>query len=164
MQFLMQPLFHYWQLFFGDAFGIKSNNMSLIFVTYSFLTSSISFSYSKLTQLTFLRTHTFILGIVLIGSIFYFFFARISCFYFSLLCFSLVFSMFNLACVSVGILIQHKLNKENRMIVVKFISFYSRIGMILSLIFLKYLFTKLWKLEDIYRLYGSISIFIFTLF
>ncbi len=163
-QFLMQPLFHYWQSFFSDVFGVESKNMSIIFVSYSFLTSSISFSYSKLTQITFLRTRRFVLLSALFSSIFYCFFAKVSNLYVSLFFFSLVFGIFNLVQVSSGVLIQHKLKQENRMIMIKFISFYSRIGMLLSLIILHCLFANLWKLKDIYQLYGFFSISVFALF
>lgn len=160
----MQPLLHYWQSFFSGVFGVESKNMSIVFVSYSFLTSSISFSYSKLTQITFLRTRRFVLLSALFSSIFYCFFAKVSNLYVSLFFFSLVFGIFNLVQVSSGVLIQHKLKQENRMVMIKFISFYSRICMLLSLIILHYLFANLWKLKDIYQLYGFFSISVFTLF
>lgn len=50
------------------------------------------------------------------------------------------------------------------MIIIKYVSFFSRIGMIISLIILHWLFANGWKTDGIYTLYGSIAALVFFIY
>lgn len=141
-QFLMQPLFHYWQPLFGEKYGLSSKDMSIVFIGYSLSMSAISWGYSRMTHFTNLRSNLFVISAALIGSLTYSLVSRGSNFESSLLFFALSFGFFNLAQIAAGVLIQNRLKQEDRMIITKFISFYSRIGMIISLITLHWLFVN----------------------
>lgn len=161
-QFLMQPLFHYWQPLFREVFGAESKTMSIVFISYSLSMSTISWRYSHIAHFSMLRTNLFALSSAIIGSVFYCLVSRLNIFGMSLLCFALSFGLFNLVQISFGVLIQKKLKQENRMILTKYISFYSRIGMILSLMVLHLLFLYGWTTLKVYQLYGLLALCIFS--
>lgn len=163
-QFLMQPLLHYWQPFFSEIFKTDPKEMSVIFIAYSLSMSTISLGYSKLTQHAILRTSIFVLSIAIVGSLFYFLTTQFHMFSVLLIFFSLTFGVFNLIQVATGVLIQNRLKQENRMVITKYISFYSRLGMILSLIYLHWLFANNWSSLQVYRLYGTIAVSAFSLY
>jgi hypothetical protein len=50
------------------------------------------------------------------------------------------------------------------MIITKYVSFYSRMGMFFSLILLHCLFADEWKISEIYMLYGGLAILPFLLY
>lgn len=162
-QYFMQPLFHYWQPLFGEKFAISSKNMSIVFISYSLAMSTISMTYSRITHFTTLRSNLFVVSMALIGSLFYSLVPKMNDFIFSLIFFALTFGIFNLVQIAAGVLIQNRLKQENRMLITKYVSFYSRIGMIISLITLHWLFTNEWKTDDIYQLYGCLGIISFCL-
>lgn len=163
-QFLMQPLFHYWQPLFGEKFSVSSKDMSIVFVCYSLAMSTISWGYSRMTHLSILRSNLFVVGTGLIGSFVYSLIARLDTFSFSLIFFALSFGVFNLMQIAAGVLMQNRLKQENRMIVTKYVSFYSRIGMIVSLIVLHLLFANEWRTSEVYKLYGGLATLAFCLF
>ena len=146
-QFLMQPLFHYWQPLFKEKFAAGSEDMSIIFIGYSLAMSTISWGYSRMTYFSVLRSNLFVVCAVLVGGLVYSLIARLDSFGFSLTFFALSFGIFNLVQIAGGVLIQNKLKQENRMIITKYVSFYSRIGMIISLIFLHSLFANEWDIK-----------------
>jgi MFS family permease len=163
-QFLMQPLFHYWQPLFKEKFSTDTNEMSIIFIGYSIAMSTMSWGYSRVTHIPTLRSDLFIIVAAIIGSLFYNLIVEIDHFGPSLLFFALSFGIFNLVQVGGGVLIQNRLSQENRMIITKYISFFSRMGMIISLIVLNFLYTNGWKTSDIYKLYGGLAILVFFLY
>lgn len=163
-QFLMQPLFHYWQPLFSELFEGGSKDMSIVFIAYSLSMSTISWGYSRMTQLGVLRTSVFVLSAAIIGGLVYSLITRTNIFGISVFCFSLTFGIFNLVQIATSVLIQNKLKNENRMIITKYISFYSRIGMILSLIVLHWLFAYGWTPSKIYQLYGLMALATFSLY
>lgn len=163
-QFFMQPLFHYWQPLFGEKFALSSKEMSIVFVCYSLAMSTVSWGYSKMTHFSFLRSNLFVLGAALIGGLVYSLIARMDHFAFSLLFFALTFGIFNLVQIAGGVLVQNRLKQENRMIITKYVSFYSRIGMIVSLVVLHWLFANEWGTSGIYKLYGVLAMLIFCLY
>lgn len=156
-QFLMQPLFHYWQPLFGEKFALSSKDMSTVFIGYSLAMSSISWGYSRLTHLAALRSNLFVIIAALVGSLVYSLIARMSDFVSSLIFFGLSFGIFNLVQIAGGVLIQNRLKQENRMMITKYVSFYSRIGMIISLVILHWLFANKWETSEVYKLYGSLA-------
>jgi hypothetical protein len=160
----MQPLFHYWQPLFGEKFGVSSKDLSLVFIGYSLAMSAISWGYSRLTHFTILRSNLFVVGAALIGSLLYSFVARLDSFNYSLIFIALTFGIFNLVQIASGVLIQNKLKQPNRMIVIKYFSFCSRIGMIISLNFLHWLFANNWGTSGVYALYGSLSLLVFFIY
>lgn len=157
MQFLMQPLFHYWQPLFGEKFSLNSNEMSVVFIGYSVSMSSVSWGYSRLTHLESMRSDFFIFSAALIASLGYSMIARVTTFNSALLFFAISFGVFNLIQISLGVIVQKKIHNENRMMVSKCISFCSRIGMIISLVMLHLLFSSNWETSDVYKLYGILS-------
>lgn len=163
-QFLMQPLFHYWQPLFGEKFAVSSQDMSIVFVCYSLAMSSISWGYSRMTHLSILRSNLFVVSAALLGSVVYCLIARFDSFSFSLIFLALSFGIFNLVQIAGGVLIQNRLKQENRMIITKYVSFYSRIGMIVSLIVLHWLFANEWETSEVYKLYGQIATLAFCLY
>lgn len=163
-QFLMQPLFHYWQPLFGEKFALSSKDMSIVFISYSFAMSTISWSYSRMTHLATLRSSLFVVSAALIGSLVYNLVARMDKFEPALIFFALSFGIFNLVQIAGGTLIQNRLKQENRMIITKYVSFYSRMGMIISLIILHWLFANEWETSAIYKLYGSLAMLSFCLY
>ncbi len=156
-QFLMQPLFHYWQPLFGEKFAVSSKDMSIVFICYSLAMSTISWSYSRMAHLSSLRSNLFVVSAALIGSLIYSLVARMNNFEFSLIFFAFSFGIFNLVQISGGVLIQNRLKQENRMIITKYVSFYSRMGMIISLIILHWLFANEWETSEVYKLYGGLA-------
>jgi MFS family permease len=163
-QFFMQPLFHYWQPLFGEKFSISSKDMSIVFVCYSLAMSTISWGYSRMTHLSILRSNLFVASAGLIGSLVYSLIARLDNFSFSLIFFALSFGIYNLMQIAAGVLIQNRLKQENRMIITKYVSFYSRIGMIVSLIVLHWLFANEWGTSGVYKLYGGLATLSFCLY
>lgn len=163
-QFFMQPLFHYWQPLFEEKFTINSKDLSIVFIGYSLVMSAISWSYSRITHLVLLRSNFFVVSTALFGGLVYSFIVRTDNFSCSLIFLSLTFGIFNLVQIAEGVLIQNKLKKHNRMIVIKYVSFCSRIGMIISLVFLHWLFANDWGISEIYELYGWLSVLIFCFY
>lgn len=163
-QFLMQPLFHYWQPLFGEKFALSSKDMSIVFIGYSLVMSTISWGYSRMTHLAVLRSNLFVVSTALIGSFVYSLIARVNNFESSLIFFALSFGIFNLIQIAGGVLIQNKLKQENRMIITKYVSFYSRIGMIISLVTLHWLFANDWRTSEVYKLYGGLAILTFCFY
>lgn len=163
-QFFMQPLFHYWQPLFGEKFGVSSKDLSIVFIGYSLAMSAISWGYSRLTHFTILRSNLFVVGAALIGSLLYSFIARLDSFTYSLIFLALTFGIFNLVQIASGVLIQNKLKQHNRMILIKYVSFCSRIGMIISLSFLHWLFANDWGTSAVYALYGSLAMLVFFIY
>lgn len=163
-QFLMQPLFHYWQPLFSEHFNIGSREMAIIFIVYSLSMTSISWGYSRMTQLSGLRTNLFVLSIAIIGSVCYSLVARSNIFIISMIFFALSFGFFNLVQIAGGVLIQNKLNHSNRMVLIKYVSFYSRMGMVLSLFLLHWMFANGWTSIEVYKLYGLIAFGAFSLY
>lgn len=160
-QFFMQPLFHYWQPLFGEKFALSSKDMSIAFIGYSLAMSTISWGYSRITHLTILRSNMFVISAALIGGLVYSLIARVNNFGFSLIFLALSFGIFNLVQIAVGVLIQNRLKQENRMVITKYVSFYSRIGMIISLITLHWLFANKWETSEVYKLYGGLTTLVF---
>jgi MFS family permease len=163
-QFFMQPLFHYWQPLFGEKFVLGSKDMSIVFICYSLTMSAVSWGYSKMTHFSYVRSSLFVLGTALIGATVYSFIAKMNNFGSSLFFFALTFGFFNLVQIAGGVLVQNRLKKENRMIITKYVSFYSRIGMIVSLIVLHWLFSNEWGTSAIYKLYGILAVLVFCCF
>ena len=160
-QFFMQPLFHYWQPLFKEQFDASPNEMSFIFIGYSLAMSSISWGYSRLTHFAHLRSSWFVIGIALMGSAIYSLIGRSSVFNLSLILFALTFGVFNLVQIAVGVLVQNQLRSENRMIITKYISLFSRFGMIISLVFVHLLFANDWATPGVYKLYGTFAVVVF---
>lgn len=164
IQFFMQPIFHYWQPLFIEKFAINSRDMSILFMSYSFTMSTVSWCYSKVTYLPILRSNLFVVYTALIGCVVYGCIARFDSFSSSLIFFSLSFGVFNLLQIALGVMIQNKLKREDRMIITKYVSFYSRIGMIVSLGVLHLLFINGYGASDVYILYGELGIIAFCLY
>jgi len=163
-QFFMQPLCHYWQPLFGEKFAVGSKDMSIVFIGYSLAMSTISWGYSRMTHFSILRSNLFVASAALIGSLVYSLIARLDSFSSSLVFFALSFGIFNLVQIAGGVLIQNRLKQENRMIITKYVSFYSRAGMIVSLIVLHWLFANEWETSGIYKLYGGLAMLAFCLY
>ncbi|MBX9703252.1 MAG: MFS transporter, partial [Silvanigrellaceae bacterium] len=163
-QFLMQPLFHYWQPLFREKFNASSEEMSLIFIAYSLSMSTVSWSYSHFTHLSRLRSNVFIVFAAISGGMIYSLISQASSFHYALIFFALTFAIFNLVQIASSVLIQHKLNPTNRMILTKYVSFISRIGMILSLLLLHQLFANEWSTAQIYVCYGVLAILSFSFY
>lgn len=163
-QFFMQPIFHFWQPLFREKFEVSSQDMSILFIGYSLAMSLISWWYSRMTHLPIFRSNLFIVSVSLIASLFYSLIARLDSFSSSLIVFSLSFGIFNLVQIAGGVLIQNRLKQENRMIITKYVSFFSRVGMIISLAVLHWLFANGWEIAGVYKLYGGISILAFCIY
>ncbi|MCH9626372.1 MAG: hypothetical protein S4CHLAM123_15690 [Chlamydiales bacterium] len=161
-QFLIQPLLHYWQPLFNELFTTNSKDMSIVFIIYSLSTSMVSWGYSYITHFALLRTSIFVLSAAIVGGLIYALIGRSTAFSISTICFSLTFSIFNLVQISAGVLIQNRLKQDNRMIITKYVSFYSRAGMILSLIVLQKLFSLGWTVSKIYQVYGLMALCAFS--
>jgi hypothetical protein len=134
--------------------------LSFVFVCYSLAMSIISWGYSKVTSFTILRNSLFILYISILGSIFYILISTLNNFIYSLFFFALSFGVINLVQIAVSVLIQKKLKQENRIVITKYISFFSRIGMITSLFILHQLFANGWSINEVYKLYGAFAMLI----
>lgn len=163
-QFFMQPIFHYWQPLFREKFEVSSQDMSIVFIGYSLAMSMISWGYSRMTHFSIFRSNLFIISAALIGSIVYSLIARLDNFTSSLIVFSLSFGIFNIVQIAGGVLIQNRLNQENRMIITKYVSFFSRVGMIISLAVLNLLFANGWEIAGVYKLFGGFSILAFCFY
>jgi predicted MFS family arabinose efflux permease len=163
-QFLMQPLLHYWQPFFVETFNHDSRDMSLIFLTYSLSMSAVSYGYSRISKFKFCRSDVFMIVAALFAGILLFLLKNINTFSFALLCFSFSFGLFNLVQIGVGVIIQKKFESNNRMVLTKIVSFYSRCGMIISLMTLNLLLENNWSLSEIFHLYGFIALSAFGLY
>lgn len=160
-QFFMQPLFHYWQPLFEEKFVLSSKDMSIVFIGYSLAMSTISWGYSRMTHLTILRSDVFVISAALIGGLVYSLVARMNNFGVSLIFLAFSFGIFNLVQIAVSVLIQNRLKQENRMIITKYVSFYSRVGMIISLVTLHWLFANKWETIEVYKVYGGLTTIVF---
>ncbi len=136
--------------------------MSIIFITYSLAMSSISWGYSRITQFSGVRTSAFVLSAAIIGGFFYSLVGRSNTFVFALISFALSFGFFNLVQISASVLIQNKLKHRNRMIITKYVSFYSRMGMVMSLLLLHWMFAIGWTPISVYKLYGLTALCAFS--
>lgn len=163
-QFFMQPLFHYWQPLFEENFGMNSEEMSIVFIGYSLTMSGTSWAYSRMTHVSFLRSDLFVLSAGLLGGITFGLITQFNVFISYLLLFSLSFGIFNLIQIAAGVLVQNRIKKDNRMIITKYVSFYSRIGMIFSLFILHFLFANRWTTNEIFKLYGFFALLTFALY
>lgn len=163
-QFFMQPLFHYWQPLFEEKFAINSQDMSIVFISYSLAMTTISWGYSRMTQFTILRSDLFIGSAALVGSLVYRLIPQFDNFSSSLIFFALSFGFFNLSQIAVGVIIQSRLKKENRMVITKYVSFFSRLGMVISLLVMHWLFANDWNTSAVYKLYGGLAILAFGLY
>lgn len=162
--FFMQLFFHYWQPLFKEKFSVDSKDMSIVFVSYSLAMSTISWGYSRMTQFSILRSNLFVSIAALLGSLFYSFIAKLDSFNSSLIFFALSFGFFNLSQIAAGVLIQGRLKNENRMIVSKYVSFFSRVGMVASLLVMHWLFANHWNTSEVYKLYGGMTMLAFCLY
>jgi len=163
-QFFMQPLLHFWQPLFEERFKMSSEDFSIVFISYSLAMSTFSWTYSKITHHSILCSNLFVPVAAVIGGVSYSFIGLVQGFSSSSIFLSGTFGIFNLVQIAWGILIQNKLPQNKRMIITKYVAFISRIGMIISLIFLHALFANGWKTNEIYKLYGSLSIFFYGLY
>lgn len=157
-QFLMQPLFHYWQPFFLERFNIDSVNMSAVFVSYSLAMSSISYLYAKLSKYAFMRSDSCLIGLVAVSSLLYLLISHTSCYASSVIIFSLLYGMMNLTRVSSSVSLQHHIPKEERMIATKWVSFIARLGMSMSLLTITFLIRDQGQVESLYHTYGIIML------
>lgn len=161
IQFFMQPLFHYWQPLFQEMFSIESKDLSFVFVTYSISMSIMSLGYSKVTHQSSLRSLLFVLIAAVLAGFMYNRITEGNNIYLSVFFISMTFGIFNIIQVATGILVQNQLSQEYRMLVVKYVSFFARIGMIVSLVLVHYLFSFNFSTLEIYKTYSELSIFVF---
>ena len=164
VQFFMQPLFHYWQPLFGEKFSISSHEMSIVFISYSLAMTTISWGFSRLTHISILRSSIFAVSAAVIGSVIYTLIAHFDTFSLSLAFFALSFAILNLVQIAGSVLIQNKLNHQNRMIITKYVAFVARIGMIISLVVLHFLFSNNWGIVQVYKLYGALALIVFCFY
>lgn len=154
-QFFMQPLLHYWQPLFEEKFRASSTDMSIIFIGYSIVMSAISWSYSRMTYVPLLRSNIFIASAAVVGGILYSCIAHSTAFTITLAFFAFSMGVFNLTQIAQSVVIQKKLKNNNRSIITKYISFYCRLGMLISQIVLHGLFSNGWKINEVYKFYGT---------
>ena len=159
-QFIMKPLFHYWQPFFHEIYTVDSTDMSFIFVSYSLAMSGISYGYSKIVTKDFFRSDWSLGIIAFISACAYLSLPYINEFFFiSVFIFSVLFGVTNLNKIASSVLIQHQISREDRMVATKWVSLLARIGMSLSLLLINYfLVVSGQKVQKLFEFYGIIML------
>jgi|GEM_PF-5404175 len=132
-------------------------------MSYSLSMSSLSWGYSHLTTFSWLRSSLFVICLAIIGGIFYHLIPYSEKIASATIIFALSYGLFNLVQIATGVLIQKRLKTENRMIITKYVSFYARLGMVISLLTLHWLFARNWETPDIFQFYASFTLFAFVL-
>jgi len=164
LQIFLQPLLHYWQPLFTEKFDSTPKEMSIIFISYSLAMSGISLVYSRLTRFSGVRSDFFVLAIALVGSLAYALIPYLNSYVVSTALFSLTFGILNLAQISSGVLVQNNLRDMNRMIITKYVSVYARLGMVISIIAIHFLFSSGHEIGALYKIYGISACLIFFVY
>ncbi|MBY0529792.1 MAG: hypothetical protein K2P51_06335 [Rhabdochlamydiaceae bacterium] len=160
-QFLLQPLIHYWQPHFSEKFTLKPHDPSLIFICYSLGMSRASWCFSKIMNRPLFRSKILVGLLGLVSGFFYFFLSQTEGFVSSIILFSTSMAIFNTTQLSTGILINKALSSANRMMFLKISSLIARLGMIASLWLIKFLMKSNWPINDVYEMYGLLSLTVF---
>jgi len=163
VQFVIQPLLHYWQPFFQELFYSNSAQLGFVFTAYCLTTAFFGFFYTKLVNFYWFRTLSSTIVLFGIFSILYLFFSWQSSFILGILLFCLIQGFLAIARTSLNVRLFEKISKDSRASILSSVSLLSRFGMITSLIFLSlwlHSADKNFLLIPIFGLYATISLII----
>lgn len=133
IQFTIQPLYHYWQpLFYEINSQISGEMLGLLFMSYSLCAITLNYIFSKLVHFKFFRSLESVLVLLFISSGFYFLTALAKSEITAFFAFTCLQGLLFTALTCLSAIINKAIDQENRPVVLKAISFLSRIGMLLS--------------------------------
>lgn len=133
IQLTIQPLLHYWQpLFYEIDDKISGSFLGLVFISYSLCAIVLNYILSNLSKNSFFRSTGFIFQMLFGATLFYFITALSNNLILSYICFSLLqgFLFSSMTCISA--VVNRNIADENRPIILKVISLFSRVGMLIS--------------------------------
>jgi Major Facilitator Superfamily len=133
IQLIIQPLYHYWQpLFYEINPQISGKILGLLFMSYSLCAIVLNYIFSKLVSYHFFRTIECVIFLLLISSGFYFLTALAKNEILAFFSFTCLQGLLFTALTCLSAIINRVIDNENRPVILKSISFLSRIGMLLS--------------------------------
>lgn len=154
IQFLIQPLLHYWQPFFSNLDSkIGPTELGYIFAAYSGTSVIFGIVASFLTQKHWFRTTTLTWVLFMISSIVFIYLSTQPNLLLSLFLFAILQGLISMARTSLSARMNSKISNESRASVLSFISLISRLGMIMSLTLLSSLHTP----QTMFQIYAILS-------
>jgi MFS family permease len=138
IQFTIQPLYHYWQpLFYEINAQISGEMLGLLFMSYSFCAILLNYIFSKLVHFDFFRSLECVLILLGISSGFYLLTALAKSEVVAFFAFTLLQGLLFTALTCLSAILNKKIDQDNRPVILKVISFLSRIGMLLSFLYIQ---------------------------
>jgi MFS family permease len=159
IQFLIQPVLHYWQPFFSSIdSSIDSFSHGVIFSIYCGVTSVLSFSYSKLSYKNFVSKPLTISCLFVLFSLMYLMTGYQKNVVHAVICFAFLQAFLSLCRTSLSVNMNKEIESESRASILSSLSLFSRIGMVGALFTISGLLQeRKMEIGDIYSLFGAIS-------
>lgn len=133
IQLTIQPLFHYWQpLFYELDPNISGKTLGAVFISYTLCAIVMNYVFSRITTNKYFRSIECIFSMILISTIFYFVTSSTDSMIVSLISFTFLQGILLTSLTSISANMNRFIDGENRPVVLKLISFFSRIGMLIS--------------------------------
>lgn len=138
IQLTVQPLYHYWQpLFYEINSQISGSMLGLLFMSYSLCAIALNYVFSKLVRFKFFRSLECILLLLLACSGFYFLTALTKSEMTAFFAFTCLQGLLFTALTCLSAITNKAISSENRPVILKVISFLSRMGMLLSFAYIQ---------------------------
>lgn len=160
VQLTIQPLLQYWQPFFLEINPLLSGKfMGIVFAFYSSIVIFLNFLFSKFSETKFFRSLYFIFFILACAIIFYFITSKSNNLWISIISFCFLQGIMFVVMTCLSTMSNKVIKTADRPIILKAISFFSRIGTFISLFGIKIFFDNFTSSSKIHELY-SYSAFI----
>lgn len=151
IQLTIQPLYHFWQpLFYEINSQISGTMLGFLFMSYSLCAIILNYIFSKLVYLKFFRSIDCVLLLLFISSGLYFLTGLTKDEITAFFAFSCLQGLLFTALTCLSAIMNKTIDNENRPVVLKVISFLSRIGMLLSFAYIQ-IFAFLDEKSEAYR-------------
>jgi hypothetical protein len=133
IQLTIQPLYHYWQpLFFEINPYISGTMLGFLFMSYSFCGIILNYIFSKLVHIDFFKSLNCVFTLLIGSTIFYYITAITQNEVIAFSSFTILQGLLFTSLTCLSAFMSKLIDKENRPVVLKIISFLSRIGMLIS--------------------------------
>jgi|GEM_PF-2981743 len=159
IQFLIQPLLHYWQPFFKTLDpAITSTTHGMIFSLYCGLSAIFAFTYSRFSNRDFVKKPMTIALLFLIFCCLYFYISRSNNLWVAAGLFALLQGFLSLCRTSLSINMNREINSQSRASILSTLSLFSRLGMVGALFVISQMLEKNnSNLKEIYNLFSLMS-------
>lgn len=162
IQMTIQPLYHYWQpLFYEINPQVSGKMLGLLFMSYSLCAIVLNYIFSKLVHFEFFRSIECVLVLLFTSSGFYFLTALAKNEIIAFIAFTCLQGVLFTSLTCLSAIINKAIDQENRPVILKAISFLSRIGMLLSFSYIQiftFLDGKSQISNEVHNLYLQASI------